>query len=74
MHYNVNDFRFEQKVGDPQNIDTKMGPLVSEQHYQKVKSYLEIAKDEKAILICGGKRPELPEYLQDGYYLEFRAL
>lgn len=58
------------KVGDPQNIDTKMGPLVSEQHYQKVTSYLEIAKEEKAILICGGKRPELPEYLQNGYYLE----
>ncbi|WP_413299757.1 aldehyde dehydrogenase [Bacillus sp. 1P10SD] len=60
----------ELKVGDPQNIDTKMGPLVSEQHYQKVTSYLEIAKEEKAKLICGGKRPELPEYLQKGYYLE----
>lgn len=58
------------KIGDPQNIETKMGPLVSAQHYQKVTSYLEIAKEEKATLICGGGRPELPEYLQKGYYLE----
>lgn len=58
------------KVGDPQNKDTKMGPLVSEQHYKKVTSYLEIAKEEQAALICGGKRPELPVYLQNGYYLE----
>lgn len=60
----------ELKVGDPQNVDTNMGPVVSEQHYQKVTSYLEIAKAENAKLICGGKRPELPEHLQTGYYLE----
>jgi aminomuconate-semialdehyde/2-hydroxymuconate-6-semialdehyde dehydrogenase len=60
----------ELKVGDPQNVETKMGPVVSEEHYKKVTSYLEIAKEENAMLICGGKRPDLPEYLQDGYYLE----
>ncbi len=58
------------KVGDPQNADTNMGPVVSEQHYQKVTSYLEIAQAENAKLICGGKRPDLPEHLQTGYYLE----
>jgi aminomuconate-semialdehyde/2-hydroxymuconate-6-semialdehyde dehydrogenase len=60
----------ELKVGDPQNVETKMGPVVSEEHYKKVTSYLEIAKEENATLICGGRRPDLPEYLQDGYYLE----
>ncbi|MFX3624297.1 MAG: aldehyde dehydrogenase [Ectobacillus sp.] len=58
------------KVGDPQDPSTSMGPLVSEEHYKKVTSYLEIAKQENSVLIYGGKRPELPEYLQDGYYLE----
>lgn len=58
------------KVGDPQDVQTKMGPVVSEEHYKKVTSYLEIAKEENATLICGGKRPDLPEYLQNGYYLE----
>ncbi|WP_028782155.1 aldehyde dehydrogenase [Thalassobacillus devorans] len=58
------------KVGDPQENGTDMGPLVSETHYNKVTSYLEIAEEEGATLICGGKRPELPQYLSDGYYLE----
>lgn len=57
-------------VGDPQDVSTKMGPLVGEEHYQKVISYLDIAKQENAQLITGGKRPELAEYLKDGYYLE----
>ena len=60
----------ELKVGDPQNEETKMGPVVSEEHYKKVTSYLEIAKEENATLICGGKRPELPDYLNNGFYLE----
>ena len=60
----------ELKVGDPQNEETKMGPVVSEEHYKKVRSYLEIAKEENATLICGGKRPELPDYLNNGFYLE----
>lgn len=67
--------RFKQaamdlKVGDPQNEGTEMGPVVSKEHYKKVTSYLEIAKKENSILVYGGKRPELPEYLQEGYYLE----
>lgn len=58
------------KVGDPQDSKTNMGPLVSDEHYQKVSSYLEIAKEEGATLVTGGKRPELLDYLKDGYYLE----
>lgn len=57
-------------VGDPQDPATNMGPLVSEEHYNKVISYLDIAKDEGSTLIYGGKRPNLPEHLSTGYYLE----
>ncbi|PEQ84616.1 5-carboxymethyl-2-hydroxymuconate semialdehyde dehydrogenase [Bacillus sp. AFS006103] len=60
----------ELVVGDPQDTLTNMGPLVSQEHYQKVTSYFEIAKLEKSTLITGGKQPNLPEYLKDGYYLE----
>ncbi|OZI10722.1 5-carboxymethyl-2-hydroxymuconate semialdehyde dehydrogenase [Bacillaceae bacterium SAS-127] len=58
------------KVGDPQDAATNMGPVVSEEHYRKVTSYLDIAKEENAELVCGGARPELPDDLKDGYYLE----
>lgn len=57
-------------VGDPQAAETKMGPLVSEEHFKKVKSYLEIAKEEGATLITGGGTPELAAHLKDGYYLQ----
>jgi len=57
-------------VGDPQDENTNMGPVVSEEHYNKVTSYLDVAKEENATLVTGGKRPELAEYLQQGFYLE----
>lgn len=57
-------------VGDPQDSKTNMGPLVSEEHYEKVSSYFEIAQIENSTLIHGGKRPQLPENLTNGYYLE----
>lgn len=60
----------ELKVGDPQDSSTNMGPVVSEEHYRKVTSYLAIAEEENSTLIYGGKRPQLAAYLKDGYYLE----
>ncbi|AOV08999.1 5-carboxymethyl-2-hydroxymuconate semialdehyde dehydrogenase [Sporosarcina ureilytica] len=60
----------ELKVGDPQDAETDMGPVVSEEHYKKVTSYLKIAEEENSTLVYGGKRPDLPEHLKDGYYLE----
>lgn len=60
----------ELVVGDPQDGKTNMGPVVSEEHYTKVTSYLDIAKEENSTLIYGGKRPELPSHLSEGYYLE----
>ncbi|AXF57217.1 aldehyde dehydrogenase [Salicibibacter kimchii] len=60
----------ELNVGDPQDPNTNMGPLVSEEHYRKVTGYLDIAEEEKATLIYGGKRPILDEKIKDGYYLE----
>ncbi|MDS9472842.1 aldehyde dehydrogenase [Sporosarcina pasteurii] len=60
----------ELKVGDPQEAGTDMGPVVSEEHYKKVTSYLKIAEEENSTLVYGGKRPNLPEHLKNGYYLE----
>ena len=38
------------KLGDPRKRDTKMGPLVSEEHLEKVTSYIEIGKREAKVL------------------------
>lgn len=43
------------RVGDPMDRDTKMGPVVSKDQYDRVSQYLAIGKTE-AKLACGGGR------------------
>ncbi|MFP3338768.1 aldehyde dehydrogenase family protein, partial [Micrococcus sp. SIMBA_131] len=46
------------KVGDPTLEETEMGPLVSRTHLQKVKSYIDLGKDEGASIHYGGQHPD----------------
>jgi aminomuconate-semialdehyde/2-hydroxymuconate-6-semialdehyde dehydrogenase len=46
----------EWTLGDPLDPSTRMGPLVSEEHLEKVLSYIELARDEGAKLMTGGHR------------------
>lgn len=56
------------KVGPGLDEETEMGPLVSQQHMEKVLNYIEIGKEEGARLLCGGER--LTENgLGDGYFV-----
>lgn len=57
----------ELKVGDPFDPETKVGALISEEHYQKVTSYIELAKEEGGEILIGGNRPQ---GLEKGNYLE----
>jgi len=54
------------KLGPPLDRSTKMGPLVSKEQYERVRSYQEIGKGE-AKLVAGGGRPES---FAKGYYVE----
>src|ERR1700758_2774481 len=54
------------KLGAPLDRETKMGPLVSRDQYDRVRSYLEVGKKE-AKLAFGGNRPE---QFAKGYYVE----
>ena len=53
------------KLGPPLQRDTKMGPLVSKEQYDRVRSYLEVGKKE-AKLASGGDRPK---DIERGYYV-----
>ncbi|MCA1022147.1 betaine-aldehyde dehydrogenase [Halobacillus litoralis] len=55
------------KLGNGFDEDTQSGPLISEEHREKVENYVEIGKKEGAKLLVGGARPENPE-LQDGFF------
>ena len=57
----------ELVVGDPFDPKTKVGALISKDHYERVLSFVELAKEEGGTVLTGGKRPE---GLDKGYYLE----
>ncbi len=48
------------RVGDPMDSDTRMGPLVSQAHFDKVIAALQRARDEGGHLMCGGHALERP--------------
>ncbi|MFT4535377.1 MAG: aminomuconate-semialdehyde/2-hydroxymuconate-6-semialdehyde dehydrogenase [Saprospiraceae bacterium] len=56
------------KVGDPLLPNTDTGAIVSKLHYDKILSYIEIAKEEGGQVLCGGKAIH-PEGLEDGLYI-----
>lgn len=58
------------KRGDPLDTDTMVGAQASEQQFDKILSYLEIAKGEGAQLLTGGKVEKLEGNLASGYYIQ----
>jgi betaine-aldehyde dehydrogenase len=53
-------------LGVPLDRDTKMGPLVSLDQYERVRSYQEVGKKEAKLAIGGGRA----EQFAKGYYVE----
>jgi aminomuconate-semialdehyde/2-hydroxymuconate-6-semialdehyde dehydrogenase len=56
--------------GRPDDPATKIGPLVSKEHQDKVLSYYQKAKDEGATIVFGGGIPDMPEDLKDGCWVQ----
>jgi len=54
------------RVGLPLERETKMGPLVSREQYDRVRSYLEVGKHEAKLCAGGGR----PREMERGYYVE----
>jgi len=59
----------ELKVGNPSEKNTNIGALVSKQHLEKVKSYIDIAAEENAEILFGGNRVVVKNS-ENGYYLQ----
>jgi betaine-aldehyde dehydrogenase len=57
------------KPGIPTEMATTMGAIVSKAQWEKVKSYIEIAKQDGATLAYGGSVPQAPE-LAKGWFVE----
>jgi aldehyde dehydrogenase (NAD+) len=54
-------------IGNPMDLETEMGPLAFQAHYDRVVSFVDVGLDEGAELIFGGKRPD---HLPEGLFLE----
>ncbi|AOW17204.1 2-hydroxymuconic semialdehyde dehydrogenase [Polaribacter vadi] len=59
----------ELKVGNPSETNTNIGALVSKQHLEKVKSYIDLAAQENTEILFGGNRVVV-ENSENGYYLQ----
>lgn len=58
------------KVGDPMDQATLMGPQVSQDQIDKIKSYVDIARAEGATVLTGGAQPQLEGKFQNGYFFQ----
>jgi 5-carboxymethyl-2-hydroxymuconic-semialdehyde dehydrogenase len=57
-------------VGDPMDEKTIVGPMISQGHLAKVRSYIEMGPKEGATLLCGGlEAPDMPNHLQKGNFV-----
>lgn len=53
------------KMGDPKDMTTNLGPLVSRPHYEKVIHYINAGKNEGARVLAGGNVPD-----RKGFFVE----
>lgn len=60
------------RIGDPADLATDQGALISEAHRDKVRSYIRLAVEEGGRILTGGESPPatLPARCRSGFFLE----
>ena len=56
------------KIGDPKSAETNIGAIVSKQHFEKILSYIELAKEEGGKILCGGNSVKVEGL--NGWFIE----
>jgi malonate-semialdehyde dehydrogenase (acetylating) / methylmalonate-semialdehyde dehydrogenase len=56
------------KVGPSTDLSSEMGPLVTREHKEKVKSYVDLGLKEGAKLVVDGRTFQMPQY-PEGFFL-----
>jgi aldehyde dehydrogenase (NAD+) len=57
-------------VGNPMEQTTMMGPQVSLEQLNRIKSYMDIGRGEGASIIAGGEPPVLEDSFKNGYFFQ----
>ncbi len=58
------------KVGDPQSDDSHIGAIVSKDHFDKILSYIDLAKEEGGDILIGGKSVRVKGRCEEGWFIE----
>mgnify|MGYP002397491508 FL=1 len=58
------------KVGDPKDDSNFLGAIVSQPHFEKILSYIDIAKQEGGVILTGGKAIKPEGRCKDGFFIE----
>jgi len=58
------------KVGDPLEADTNVGAIVSKPHFDKIMSYIDLAKEEGGTILTGGEQAHLTGRCADGWFIQ----
>jgi aminomuconate-semialdehyde/2-hydroxymuconate-6-semialdehyde dehydrogenase len=58
------------KPGNPEDPSTTLGPLISQEHRDKVLSYYAKAREAGATVVTGGDIPEMPGDLANGSWVQ----
>lgn len=56
------------KIGNPKDAETNIGAIVSQQHFEKILSYIELAKTEGGTILCGGNSVKVEGL--NGWFIE----
>lgn len=58
------------KLGASEDPETNLGPLISQEHRDKVLSYFKMAVEDGATVVTGGGVPDMPADLAGGWWVE----
>lgn len=58
------------QLGDPLDESTQLGPVISVNARDRIRTAIDAAKASGGRILSGGAIPEMPEHLQDGYWIE----
>ncbi|WP_227370239.1 aldehyde dehydrogenase family protein [Halomonas sp. M20] len=58
------------KRGNPLDTDVQVGAQVSEEQFDKIMGYMDVAREEGAEILTGGDKERLDSELSRGYYIQ----
>lgn len=58
------------KIGDPLEGDTRLGAIVSKQHFDKINYHINLAKEEGGKILYGGNVPDVNGRCSNGWFIE----